>query len=114
MEYKQVIVIRADLQLPKGKACSQAAHAAVEATLKASESIVRLWRHSGQKKIVVKVRDEAALYTHAQQAKDKGLAVAIITDAGKTTIEPGTVTCCAIGPGAEADIDVITKDLSLL
>lgn len=114
MEYKQVILIRQDLKMPKGKIVAQGAHAAVTATLKADKVDVGLWRGQGMKKVAVKVLNQKELYKYIQQAKDKGLVTAIITDAGRTVVEPGTVTCGAIGPGRESDLDYITGDLPLL
>ena len=113
-EYKQVILIRADLKLPKGKIAAQAAHASVTATLKADKLNVRYWALQGMKKIVVKVIDEKDLYKYIQQAKDKGLTTSVITDAGKTVVAPGTVTCGAIGPNEEEAVDIITEKIPLL
>jgi len=112
--YKQVIIVRSDLQLPKGKIAAQAAHASVEATLRAEASIVRDWRSEGMMKIACKIGSEKELYALVQQAKDVGLATAIITDAGKTVVAPGTVTCGAIGPGKEDAVDQFTDKLQLL
>ena len=39
---------------------------------------------------------------------------ALIKDAGMTQIKPGTVTCIAIGPAEEIDINILTKDMKLL
>ena len=114
MEYKQAILVRSDLKLPKGKMAAQAAHASVEATLKVSDSTVKAWRQQGMPKIVLKVDNEKALYAYLQKAKDDGIITSSITDAGRTTVEPGTVTCGAIGPGPEQDIDLITKELKLM
>ena len=36
-EYKQVIILRQDLRLPKGKAAAQCAHASVEAVLRSAQ-----------------------------------------------------------------------------
>ncbi len=113
MEYKQAILIRGDLQLPKGKACAQAAHAAVEATLKSEKDIVKRWRSEGMRKIVLKVKDLKELMAFNQKAKDANLITAVITDAGLTTVEPGTTTCLAIGPEDEEKINQIVKDLKL-
>ncbi len=113
-EYKQVILVRADLKLPKGKLAAQAAHAAVDCVLKADKDIVKSWRAQGMKKIALKVEDEKELYKYVQEAKDKGLVTTVITDAGKTVVAPGTVTCAAIGPNLEDDVDAIVKDIKLL
>ena len=118
-DYKQVIVVRKDLQLPKGKLAAQAAHAAVDATLKqltaiGGKEIVKTWRSQGMKKIALQVAGEKELYKFVQQAKDIGLITAVITDAGKTVVAPGTVTCAAIGPNVEEDVDKIISELKLL
>ncbi len=114
MAHKQAILIRHDLALPKGKAVAQGAHAAVEAALRAKKADLDAWRHEGMAKIVLKVADEKELHVFIQAAKDAGLATSVITDAGHTVVEPGTVTCGAIGPADEAKVDAICKDLKLL
>lgn len=118
-DYKQVILVRQDLKLPKGKIAAQAAHASVDAVLKSlsvigGQSIVKSWRQEGMRKIALKVSDEKELYKFIQQAKDVGLVTSVITDAGKTVVAPGTVTCGAIGPAEIGVIDRITKDIPLL
>ncbi|MAE13413.1 aminoacyl-tRNA hydrolase [Candidatus Woesearchaeota archaeon] len=112
--YKQVILVREDLRLPKGKIGAQCAHASVEAVLRAPSSDVKAWRKEGMKKVVLKVEDERELYRYIQQAKDLGMTTALITDAGRTVVEPGTTTVGSIGPNKEKDIDKITEKLSLL
>lgn len=111
---KQAIIIRQDLKLPKGKAVSQGAHASVEAVLRSDKDKVSKWRKEGMAKIVLKVEDLKELQHYNQLAKDSGLVTALITDAGRTTVEPGTVTALAIGPDEDEKIDKITKDLKLL
>jgi len=112
--YKQVILVRQDLQLPKGKLGAQAAHASVECVLKSEEKIIKAWRNEGMGKILVKVENEKELYKYIQMAKDSKLITSIITDAGKTVVEAGTVTCGAIGPDKAERIDHITGKLKLL
>lgn len=114
MPYKQVILVRQDLKLPKGKLAAQSAHASVEAVLKSSEKKVSAWRKEGMPKIVLKVKDEKELLSYLQKAKDDGLTTALITDAGRTVVAPGTKTCGAIGPDEEKDIDAVTGKLPLL
>ncbi len=114
MPYKQVILIRQDLKLPKGKLAAQAAHASVEAVLQSNPKLIRAWRTEGMAKIVVKVSDEKELLRYCREAKEDGLVAVVITDAGRTVIAPGTKTCLAIGPDEEKKIDQITGKLSLL
>lgn len=111
--YKQVILLRKDLSLPLGKAAAQVAHASVDAVLKSEEKIVKAWRKDGMAKIVLKVKDEKEMLTYLQAAKDAGLVTALITDAGRTVIAPGTRTCLGIGPDEEEKIDAVTGKLSL-
>jgi peptidyl-tRNA hydrolase, PTH2 family len=111
---KQVILVRQDLKLPKGKAVAQGAHASVEAVLRSDKNVVKQWREEGMAKIALKVKDETVLFKYLQLAKDEGLTVAMITDAGKTVVAPGTRTCLAIGPDEDEAIDAVTKDLALL
>ena len=114
MGFKQVIVVRQDLKLPKGELAGQCSHASVEATLNSDKKIVNAWRDQGMPKIVLKVKDEKELLQYFQQAKDAGLVACLISDAGRTVIAPGTKTCVGIGPDTEDKIDKITGKLSLL
>lgn len=114
MDYKQIILIRHDLKLPKGKMAVQSAHAAVEAVLKSDKEKIKKWRSEGSKKIALRVQNKEELYRYIQQAKDLGITTSVITDAGRTVIEPGTVTAGAIGPEKEEDVDKITKDLKMI
>ncbi|MFH1064836.1 MAG: peptidyl-tRNA hydrolase Pth2 [Candidatus Woesearchaeota archaeon] len=114
MDMKLVILVRQDLKLPKGKLAAQVAHAAVEATLKSSSSKIDEWRSQGQKKIVLKVPDEKTMLSYVNQAKTEKLVAAVITDAGKTCIAPGTKTCVGIGPDNEDAIDKVTGKLPML
>ena len=111
---KQVILVRADLKLPKGKMASQCAHAAVEAAFNSDKKKVASWRKEGAKKVVLKVSDEKELLKYMQLAKDNGLKTALITDAGKTVIAPGTKTCVGIGPDSEEKIDEVTGKLKMV
>ena len=113
-ELKQVILVRKDLQLPKGKLAAQAAHASVEAVLKSDQKLVQVWSKQGMPKIVLKVEDEKQLLEYFQKAKDAKLVASLIIDAGHTVVSPGTKTCVGIGPDETKKIDAITKSLPLL
>ena len=98
MSYKQVILVRIDLKLPKGKLSVQVAHASLEAALKSSRSVMDEWRFSGAKKVVLKADNLEDLRKYEALAGSERLVSALITDAGHTTIPSGTVTCIGIGP----------------
>ena len=114
MQYKQVILVREDLKLPKGKLSAQVAHAAVDAASKSDRKVVDLWKKSGGKKIVLKVKDDKELLEYRQIAEDAGLKTALIIDAGHTVVEPGTVTCLGIGPDEESKIDSVAGKLKMM
>ena len=114
MPYKQVILVREDLKLPKGKLAAQCSHAAVDAAAKSDRKIVDLWKKEGGKKIVLKVKDEKELFTYKEMAENLGLKTALITDAGHTVLEPGTKTCLGIGPDEEEKIDKVSGKLKMM
>lgn len=112
--YKQVILVRQDLKLSKGKMSAQVSHASVEALLKSHKDDIEKWREQGMKKSVLKVAELKELLMMKQKAEDAGLVVALISDAGRTHLEPGTITCLGIGPDDEARIDKVTGHLKLV
>ena len=114
MAYKQVILVREDLKLPKGKMSAQVAHASLEAALKSDKKIVAGWRESGAKKVVLKVNDLDELLKYKDLCKSEKLKTALIKDAGHTVVEPGTITCLGIGPDKEYKIDKITGKLKMV
>jgi len=117
-EIKQVIVVRSDLGMGKGKIAAQVAHAALDAADTARRkhaSWYDSWRDQGQAKVVVKTDGgEAALEELQKQARSLGLPVSLIQDRGLTQLEPGTTTCLGIGPGPAGEIDKVTGKLKLL
>ena len=111
---KQVIAARRDLKMGKGKLAAQVAHAsllAYEQAKKKRPDWVDEWERSGSGKIVVWVADEAELL--ALQQKVRQLPNALVRDAGRTQLEPGTVTCLGIGPAPDTEVDKYTKHLKL-
>ena len=113
-EYKQVIIVRKDLKLDKGKLAVQVAHGSVEAVFKSESSVVKKWRESGAKKVSLKVEDLKELLWFFEEAKSRGFPASLIKDAGKTHLKPGTITVVGIGPYDSEDLDELTKDLSML
>lgn len=112
--YKQAIIIRQDLNMPKGKLAAQAAHASVAAVLKSSKEIVKKWESEGMKKVVLKANSLDELKKLQSEAKKNKLIGTIITDAGKTFFKEGTITCLAIGPDKEKEVDKVSGKLKLL
>ena len=132
---KQVLVIRKDLNMRKGKMVAQGAHASMSAILSQMKSIsgtnlgkpetkelivypysaVDDWLNGRFTKICVSVNSEAELDEVYNKAKSKGLICSIITDAGLTEFAGvPTKTCCSIGPVWSDEVDEITGKLPLL
>ncbi len=117
VEIKQVIVVRTDLKMGKGKLAAQVAHAALASAEEGMErhaSWYREWKVQGQAKVVVKGADESVLQELFKKAKSIGLPSSLIQDAGRTQLEPGTVTCLGVGPAPAELIDRVTGQLKLL
>lgn len=116
-QMKQVIIVREDLNLPKGKLCAQVAHAslsAVHEVKKRDPKILKAWMSQGARKIVLKVKSKKELLDLFQKASDKEIKAALVKDKGLTVVEPGTITCVGIGPASSEEIDKITSHLKIL
>ena len=113
---KQVIVIRTDLDMGKGKIAAQVGHACVlgaEHVRKSNPDWFKEW-WSGQEKIVVKVTSLKELEEIKEHAFSLNVPCSEVTDAGHTQIEPGTTTCLSLGPAPEDLVDKISGNLKLL
>ena len=116
-EYKQVLVIRTDLKMSRGKMAVQTAHAAVssaEEARKHSPTSWRKWLWEGQKKVAVKVPSENELVVLREKAERAGIPTYLVRDRGLTELPPGTITALGIGPASTKTVDKITGDLQLL
>ncbi|MCS7116272.1 MAG: peptidyl-tRNA hydrolase Pth2 [Nitrososphaerota archaeon] len=116
-EYKQVIVVRTDIKMGKGKIAAQVAHAAVacaDEVRKHRPKIYEGWIKCGQPKIVVKVNSLERLLDIKEKAEGAGLITVLIEDRGLTQVPVGTKTCVGIGPDLSEIIDKITGELPLL
>jgi PTH2 family peptidyl-tRNA hydrolase len=128
---KQVIVMRTDLNMRKGKMAAQAAHASMKVFLDRKQMecephghklmTVDLWPDAVEwvegifTKIVVGVDSEDALKALHAEVLLAGLPCALIEDAGNTEFHgQKTLTCLAIGPAKAEAIDPFTKNLKLL
>lgn len=110
--YKQLIIIRSDLKMEKGKVISQSLHAGLGALRLAKEEIVKKWEREGAKKIVLKSSLDELKEIEKKLRKEK-IPCFLVKDAGLTQLEPGTITALGIGPIEEDKIDKITGKLKL-
>jgi PTH2 family peptidyl-tRNA hydrolase len=117
LDLKQVIAVRRDIAMGRGKLAAQVAHAAVSAAEKAHstrQDWFITWFSTGQAKVVVKVGSLEDLIQLENHARTIGLPTVSVKDMGLTQIPPGTVTCIGIGPGPVDLIDKVTGNLKLL
>lgn len=130
---KQVIVMRKDLNMRKGKIAAQAGHACVLAIFKSinkledftwslnddfikgeDNSYLSQWLNNGFVKICVYVNSEEELLNIAKKADEKKIAYSLIKDNGYTEFHGvPTYTCIGFEPLPSCVIDEITGSLPL-
>jgi PTH2 family peptidyl-tRNA hydrolase len=130
-EAKQILVIRKDLKMRRGKECAQSAHASLGAILQlmssssyhgvitreleySINSSLAAWLEGPFKKVTVTVNSEEELVALETKAKEAGIVNCMITDSGRTEFNNvPTKTVLAIGPAWEDEINPITGHLPL-
>ena len=113
---KQAIVIVKELKLTKGKMAAQASHASLGAyklTKAKYPELVEEWESEGEKKVTIYVETEKDLLELYNKIP-KEIPKIIIRDAGRTQLEPGTITCLGIGPYKDIELDKYTGKLKLV
>lgn len=123
---KQVIVMRHDLKMRRGKQIAQGAHASMAfltRRLQNSPSIsihdfspnAQGWIKGAFAKVCVRCNSEEELLAIHDKAIEFGLEAYLITDSGRTEFHgQPTRTCLAIGPDEASKIDQVTGHLELL
>lgn len=122
-DVKQVIVMRKDLKMRRGKEIAQACHASIAfltRQLQGSRSSVKVgeaareWIESNFAKICLQVNSEEELMEIKAKAECAGLEVHLVTDSGLTEFDGvPTKTCLAIGPDYSDKINPVTGSLKL-
>lgn len=126
MMIKQVIVIRKDLKMRRGKEIAQGAHASMKVffdrltTANPGEWTMNLspveeaWVSGKFTKVCVTVNSEQELLDVFEKAKAARIPCSLIMDAGITEFhDVPTYTTVAIGPDKAEKIDPITGGLKL-
>lgn len=123
---KQVIVVRRDLKMRRGKECAQAAHASMAWLCERVNPAIVLgrspvfsfveleWICGSFTKVVVQVKSEEELRAVHERAQIAGLVSKLIVDSGATEFHGiPTPTACAVGPDRAEKIDAVTGGLEL-
>lgn len=130
---KQVLVVRKDLNMRKGKMTAQGAHGSMAAVFPREQANISPnpdgthtvsftltdqqlhWYQTFSVKIVVGVSSEEELLAVHAAAQKAGLPCSLIQDAGLTEFGGvPTYTCVGIGPAPAELIDPITGQLPLM
>lgn len=128
MSHKQVLVLRKDLGMRKGKMVAQGAHASMAAILleavpgKGNTLCLNLddpnlgpWLTGKFKKICVSVDSEAELDEIYARAKKEKIPCSLIIDSGMTEFSGvPTKTAVAVGPAPDEIVNRVTSHLKLL
>lgn len=131
-EFKQIVIIRRDLKMRRGKEIAQGSHGSMAAYFEAEKmakhiygqqhtikmtkmrKIVDAWLAGGFAKICLQIDNEADLLEIYRKAQEAGIPAALITDSGKTEFNGvPTNTCLGLGPYDASEIDKITGSLKL-
>ena len=127
--HKQVIVLRKDLNMRKGKMVAQGGHAVQLAAYPSpsDEDVARgfmvvpltehntPWLRYNFKKVCCSAKDEAELLDLYERSKAMGIPCSLVTDSGLTEFHGvATNTAVAVGPAHEDIVDLVTKHLPLL
>jgi peptidyl-tRNA hydrolase, PTH2 family len=128
MRIKQVILVRKDLNMRRGKEIAQGSHAAMDFLIEPLRQLLlqnhatqialtdheKHWIVHGMAKVCLRVNSEEELQAHHEKALAAGLKSYMIQDSGRTEFHgQPTLTACAIGPDLAEKIDEITGDLVL-
>ncbi len=128
MRVKQVILIRKDLNMRRGKEIAQGSHASMDFLIEPLRHLLlqnqptklefsdveKHWIVHGMAKVCLRVNSEEDLIAHHEKALAAGLKSFMIQDSGRTEFHgQPTLTACAIGPDLAERIDEITGDLTL-
>lgn len=126
LKVKQVIVLRKDLNMRKGKMVAQGAHASMKYMLDNSifdgnkftfefNDEWKAWLNGAFTKVALSVNSEQELLDLYEKAIANGLPASLIIDNGLTEFNGvKTKTAIAIGPAKAEAIDEVTGHLSLI
>ena len=118
----QVIVMRRDLGMRRGKEIAQGSHASmiwlalrIRQPGYSFKEAERQWLDGSFTKVCVRVDSEEELMGVVQKAHQAGVMAYVCVDAGRTEFHGvPTPTCCAVGPDFPDRVDPITGHLKLL
>ncbi len=119
-ELKMWLVVRSDIDIPKGKLAGQSGHAFERLT-------ARIFRAGGQilenykkyeshntPKITVTCKNLAALERAELECEAAGIPTYKVTDAGRTVFDGPTVTVLSLGPSYRSELPKFVQRFQLM
>ncbi|CAN8103487.1 unnamed protein product [Discula destructiva] len=125
-ECKLVLIVRTDLGMTKGKIAAQCSHATLACYKTLSRQarkagpaspaarLLSRWERYGQAKVAVQIKSLDDLEELMGKAQSLGITAEVIQDAGRTQIDPGSLTVLGVGPAPKSVVDLVTGGLKLL
>ena len=116
--YKMVFVVNVELKMSTGKIAAQVGHATLGLykylqSQQDQRAGLEKWEERGSKKIVLRGNDVRHMLDLKKKAYELHIANIMVHDAGKTEVEPGSLTVFALF-GKNEDVDKVTGSLKLL
>lgn len=113
-EYVIYLIVRNDLKMGKGKMAAQCGHAVQQLLEKCPKPLYQDYMKCGYPKIVLKINREVELLTKWEKVKKFTKQHALVVDAGKTQLQPNTITVLGIGPIEKYKVKNIVSELKLM
>ena len=118
VSYKMVFVVNLELKMSTGKIAAQVGHATLGLykylhSQQDQRAGLEIWEERGSKKIVLRGNDVRHMLDLKKKAYELHIANIMVHDAGKTEVEPGSLTVFALF-GKNEDVDKVTGNLKLL
>lgn len=80
----------------------------------APAALLARWERLGQAKVAVQTKSLDEVRALLARARGLGLTAEVIQDAGRTQIDPGSLTVLGVGPAPKSVVDKVTGHLKLL
>lgn len=94
------------------KSISKAARAAGPSSPAAK--LLQRWERHGQAKVALQTKSAQEIHELMAKARSLGITAEVIADAGRTQIDPGSLTVLGVGPAPKSAVDQVTGHLKLL
>ena len=116
--YKMILVVNTELKMRVGKVAAQVGHAVlglyqyIESQQDHKQEL-REWENQGAKKVTLRGNSTEHLLALKQKAVNLNITNIMVHDAGRTQVEPGSLTVLALF-GRSKNVDPVTGYLKLL